>query len=256
MAVVLVGRRREPLATVVQEVRASGGHALALPTDLTDATARQLLVEQVRDELGPLQLLVHNAALLSGGLLSAQPLATVEATVATNLTVPIALTQLCLPDLVAQRGQIVLIGSTTSFVPLPYLALYSATKAGLHSFGTALRHELKPMGVHLLIAYPPTTATPMTAAMWARARQQPGGRFFQPARPEAVGERIVQALIAGKTECHWGGGEALLRLAYRIAPRWVDRSLYGQCRRLAAILGATAPSAAAPMANGDGDDLR
>ena len=256
MAVVLVGRRREPLATVVQEVRASGGHALALPTDLTDAAARQLLVERVRDELGPLHLLVHNAALLSSGPLSAQPLATVEATIATNLTVPIALTQLCLPDLVAQQGQVVLVGSTTSFVPLPYLALYSATKAGLHSFGNALRHELKPLGVHLLIAYPPTTATPMIAAMRARARQQPGGRFFQPARPEAVGERIVQALIAGKAACHWGGGEALLRLAYRVAPQWVDRLLYGQRRRLAAMLGATVPSAAVPMANGDGDDLR
>lgn len=145
----------------------------------------------------------------------------------TNLVAPIELTRLFLPDLTAQQGRVVLIGSTTSFVPLPSLSLYSATKAGLHHFGTALRHELKPIGVQVLLAYPPATATAMTATMAARTAAI-SKRTPPLAAPEQIGEKIVQALAACKRECVWWSGEHLLRLLYRLSPRLIDRLLFSQ----------------------------
>jgi short-subunit dehydrogenase len=172
----------------------------------------------------------------------------IAATVNTNLLAPLALTHDCLPDLVARRGRIVLMGSTTSTVPLPYLALYSATKAGLHAFGSALRVELQPHGVQLLIAYPPATATALTAAMAARVAQLPGGRFFALATPERIGERIVRALLAGQTECRWWSGEALLATLYRLAPRLTMRLLTTQRRLLAQTVGGDGDRVTAPHA--------
>lgn len=236
VAVALVGRRQDPLQGTVEAVRAVGGQAIAVAADLTDAAARSLVVDRVQQALGTIDTLVNNAAMLAGGALLAQRAETVALAVATNLTVPIALTQLLLPDLIAQQGRIILVGSTTSFVPLPYLSLYGATKAGLHHFGETLHHELRPHGVQLLTAYPPATATPMTAAMMARMGHRSHRWPFRPASPDAIGERIIRALAAGKQECAWWSSEHLLRRLYQFAPRLTARLLYTQRRQFAKMV--------------------
>ena len=236
VSVALVGRRPEPLAATVAELRNLGQSALSVIADLSDPDAWPRVIEQVHGAWGPIDTLVHNAGILAGGALLDQSTATVQQCVTTNFTAPLVLTRLLLPDLIAQQGRVVLVGSTTSFVPLPYLALYGATKAGLHHFGAALRHELTPLGIHLLIAYPPATATAMTAAMAARTR---AGTGRQPtlAAPEQIGETIVRTLAAGKREAIWWGGEQLLRLCYRLAPRLVERLLFAQRKRFQTMVG-------------------
>ena len=236
VSVALVGRRQEPLAATVAELRNLGQSALSVIADLSDPDAWPRVIEQVHGAWGPIDTLVHNAGILAGGALLDQSTATVQQCVTTNFTAPLVLTRLLLPDLIAQQGRVVLVGSTTSFVPLPYLALYGATKAGLHHFGAALRHELTPLGIHLLIAYPPATATAMTAAMAARSR---AGTGRQPtlAAPEQIGETIVRTLAAGKREAIWWGGEQLLRLCYRLAPRLVERLLFAQRKRFQTMVG-------------------
>ena len=235
--VALVGRRLEPLTATMQAVHDLGQAALPVTADLADPAAWPRVIEAVHAQWGPIDTLVHNAGVLAGGPLLDQSTAAIHQCVTTNFTAPIALTRLLLPDLVAQRGRVVLVGSTTSFVPLPYLALYGGTKAGLHQFGVALRHELTPLGIHLLIAYPPATATAMTAAMAARMRGNTG-RHSTLAQPEPIGEAIVRALAAGKQECVWWGGEHLLRLLYGMAPGLMTRLLFRQRHRFQAMVGA------------------
>ena len=235
--VALIGRRLEPLTATMQAVHDLGQAALPVTADLADPAAWPRVIEAVHAQWGPIDTLVHNAGVLAGGPLLDQSTAAIHQCVTTNFTAPIALTRLLLPDLVAQRGRVVLVGSTTSFVPLPYLALYGGTKAGLHHVGTALRHELTPLGIHLLIAYPPATATAMTAAMAARMRGNTG-RHSTLAQPEPIGEAIVRALAAGKQECVWWGGEHLLRLLYGMAPGLMTRLLFRQRHRFQAMVGA------------------
>lgn len=244
VTVLLAGRRQVPLATTAAEVQALGADAIVLPIDLTNPAERQTLVDAVHTQVGPIDTLINNAGLLSNGGLAAQSAASVMATVMTNLVAPIELTRLFLPDLTAQQGRVVLIGSTTSFVPLPYLSLYSATKAGLQHFGAALRHELTPLGVQVLQAFPPATATAMTAAMAGQAAQTTWGKFARLATPEQIGERIVQALADGKEECVWWRSEHLLRLFYRLAPRLTARILFTQRHLLAQSMGVVLPTAA------------
>jgi short-subunit dehydrogenase len=215
--VALVGRRQAPLETVAGAIRRMGGQAAAFPTDLTQAGARADLCTQVHAALGPIDLLVNNAGVLASGELAALTPAAIEMAVALNLAVPMLLVQQWLPDLAARRGAVILVGSMTSFVPLPAAAVYSATKAGLRALGRALRYELRAHGVQLLTVYPPGTATAMTAAM---ARNAPWRSPL--ADPTLVGERIVQALLAGRREVQWGLGERTLTLVYRAMPRLAE----------------------------------
>ena len=167
--------------------------------------------------------------LLVGGALHERTSDEITAAIATNLTAPIELTRLALPDLISQRGSVILIGSTTSWVPLPYMTLYSTTKTGLRAFGEALRYELAPHGVHLLTAFPPATAT----AMVQRMAQAAGSSAFGLADPDIIGEQIVRALAARRRECSWWGSERLLCILYRLAPWAVTRILNMERRHFA-----------------------
>lgn len=226
VSVAVVGRRQERLNATVAELHQFDVEALALAGDLTDPLTRERFVEQTQNQLGPIDTLINNAAIFAGGALLRHSSASITAAVTTNLTAPIDLTRLALPDLIAQQGRIVLLGSTTSVVPLPYFSLYAATKSGLHLFGETLRHELTPLGIHVLTAYPPTTATAMTAPMRARMGKRTEHWPLHQATPEQVGARIVDALATGKWHCSWWSGEHLLRLCYQHAPRFTWRLLY------------------------------
>ena len=219
VSVALVGRRREPLETVAGEIASMGGQALAFPTDLTQASDRLGLRERIHAALGPIDVLANNAGVLASGELAALTPVAIESAVALNLAAPMILVQQWLPDLAARRGAVILVGSMMSFVPLPAASVYSATKAGLRAFGQALRYELRTRGVRLLTVYPPATTTAMTASM---ARNAPWRSPL--ADPAIVGERIVQALLAGRRELQWGAGERMLTILYRAMP-WLVSEL-------------------------------
>jgi short-subunit dehydrogenase len=234
--VALVGRRAGPLAAVAGEVEALGGQALALPADLTEAGVLPALLEQAEAGLGPLDLLVHNAGVLAGGPLDSHTAQGLAGALALNLAVPLELTRLALPQLRARRGMLLLVGSMASTMALPYASLYSATKAGLHGFGQSLRHELAPHGVRVVLAYPPGTATAMTAGM-AAASGSAASWLYRLRCPEAVGERIVQRMLAGQNDIRWWNGEGWLATMHQLAPGLVQRLLRGQATRFARMFG-------------------
>ena len=234
----LLGRRTEPLHAVAEEARGHGVRAQAFPVDLTHPDELEATFAQVRRDLGPLTLLVNNAGMLAGGALMAQSTDTIERAVALNLTAPLLLTRLALPDLVACGGAVALVGSMTSFMPMPFSSLYSGTKMGLRGFGMALRYELEPLGVHLLLAYPPMTDTAMVRGM-AEAAGLPRSRFARLASPDAIGERIVTALLARKPEVVWRGGELFAVRLYHWAPALVQTILRLERKRFARMM--TAP---------------
>ena len=230
--VVLCGRRVAPLAAVAAEVQALGGEAAIARGDVTVAADRLQMIETAHAAFGPIHILVNNAGVLASGALFQLNGEEIAHAVATNLTAPIDLTRLALPDLAQTHGAAVFVGSTTSHVPLPYASLYSGTKSGLHGFCTSLRCELAPLGVHLLEVYPPAIATAMTGGMARRAG------VLQPLRgtPEDAGERIVAALAASRHELAWGSAERWLLRLHRHAPGLVATLLRSQRRRFAHIM--------------------
>ncbi len=128
-------------------------------------------------------------------------------------------------------------------VPFPAASVYSATKAGIAAGAAALRHEARAWGGHVLLAYPPATATALTRDM-ARAA---GVRRYPLADPLAVGERIVAAYCAGQWEWRGSLSDRALTLAYRLAPGIVGRALGTQRARLRRMM-------FAPAATNKGDE--
>ena len=119
--------------------------------------------------MGEIDILVNNAGVLHGGALDRLTPAQIEESVALNLLAAIDLLRLFQPDLATRQGTVAFISSSVSQVPLPYLSLYSASKAGIDAFARSVQYELQRQGIHTLIAYPPATATAMTDAMAAAA---------------------------------------------------------------------------------------
>ena len=230
--VALVGRRGDLLETVAREIERLGSQALVLPADLSRPDKLAAVIERVRVALGPLDILVNNAATLAGGNLSSLTGGDIQRAVATNLTAPIELTRLALPDLAARKGAVILVGSTMSFVPMPSAPLYSATKAGIRALAGSLRYELEPFGVRLLIAYPPATNTGLTRPM-LRASGLPS---FPLRNPALVGEKIVAALMSGRQEIVLSKSDRAMAFLYNFAPRLVRAVFRTQRTRFARMM--------------------
>src|SRR5438105_8965721 len=62
MRVALVSRSADQLEAAAEEIGAAGGTALPLPADVTDRRAVETMLDRVESELGPIDLLVSNAA--------------------------------------------------------------------------------------------------------------------------------------------------------------------------------------------------
>lgn len=209
--VTLVARRHAPLAALADEVR---GHALA--ADLTDLEALPDLVAAAVERHGPVDVLVHNAAVEAVGTFAHAGTGEVERTVALNIAAPLELTRLVLPGMLARdRGTVVAMSSLSAVATFPGLSLYGATKAALSASMAGLALELRGTGVQTLtVEMGPVTSSmmerigrdPMSAAAFARARRT---GVLRDLAPDDVARSVVAAIESGR---------ARLTLPRRAAP--------------------------------------
>lgn len=148
MNLVLAARSPSELEQVAADLRSIGVQVLAIPTDVTDAEARQSLATAAERTFGAVDVLVNNA----GGDLQREfhrySADEVEAQIALNLTAPIELTRLLLPGMLQRkRGHIVNISSLGGTIGFPYTEVYSACKDGLIAFTRVLRADYRELGV-------------------------------------------------------------------------------------------------------------
>jgi NAD(P)-dependent dehydrogenase (short-subunit alcohol dehydrogenase family) len=131
-AVVVAGRRRQPLEATAEEGRALGARMLAVPADVGDPASVEALFAAVRETFGRLDLLFNNA----GTGAPAVPLEDLtydqwRAVVDANLTGAFLCTQQAfriMKDQQPRGGRIINNGSISAHVPRPYSAPYTATK--------------------------------------------------------------------------------------------------------------------------------
>ena len=128
--------------------------------DLTAPEAAERLLREMRARGFVVDLLVNNAGVGHTSGLHRQPDEVVRAMVDLNVRALTELTRAFLPDMVARRrGRIVNVASNAAFQPIPYMAVYAATKAYVLSFTEALATELRGTGVNVQALCPGITAT-------------------------------------------------------------------------------------------------
>ena len=131
-ALVLAGRRREPIEAAAAEVEAAGGRALAVPADVTDPDSVRALFARTVEVFGRLDLLFNNAGTGAPAVpLEALTLEQWRTVVDTNLTGPFLCTQEAFRIMKEQEppgGRIINNGSISAHTPRPRSSPYTSTK--------------------------------------------------------------------------------------------------------------------------------
>jgi NAD(P)-dependent dehydrogenase (short-subunit alcohol dehydrogenase family) len=132
-----------------------------LELDVTDEASMQAAVHTVESESGPIGALVNNAGSAVYGPVEQVPIADVRQLFETNVFGLARLTQLALPGMRRRRsGTIVNVSSMGGRVTLPGGAFYHASKYAVEAISNALRFELAPFGVNVVVVEPGPVDTP------------------------------------------------------------------------------------------------
>jgi len=153
--VALLARRAARLQELAQEIEAGGGHALAVPADVTDRASVQAAVETVEEGLGPIGCLVANAGGGEPTFVDDFDPAVFQATIALNVGGVVNCIAAVLPGMLARgNGHLVATGSLAGVRGLPSAAAYSAAKAAVDKLMESLRIDLRGRGVDVTVIAP------------------------------------------------------------------------------------------------------
>lgn len=152
--VVLSARRKELLDKVAEEIRNSGGQAIAVTCDILEEDSIAHAVQEVIATWGQLDVVVANAGFGVFGSIEKLSAKDWNRQFQGNVTGLALTVKYALPHLMKTKGRIGLVGSVGAFLPSPNLGAYGASKAAVHSIGQTLQVELMGTGVSCTTMHP------------------------------------------------------------------------------------------------------
>lgn len=207
---------RDPVA--LKRLSAVGCAVVA--EDARDPAAAERLVAAAVERLGGHELVVAAAGIGAVGAVVDMEPERITDLLAVDLTAPILLARAALPGMLdAGGGRVLLVGSVAGALAVRDEAVYGAAKAGLASFATALRSEVRGRGVSVTLAVPGVVDT----AFFARR-----GRPYARSRPrplpaDRAAAAILEATRRGRAEVWTPGWLAAVSRLRGAAPRTYHR---------------------------------
>ena len=182
------GRNRDKLAAAAASLATEGFDARPAPFDVTDAAAVAEGIARIERALGPIDVLVNNAAMNQRKALEDFAPEEWRALMAVNLDGPFLVTRALLPAMKARRrGKIINICSLASDIGRPHIVPYAVSKGAVRMLTRALAVELAPHGIQVNGIAPGFFKTEMNAPLIADpefsawvARRTPAGRWGEP----------------------------------------------------------------------------
>lgn len=219
MQLILVARSEEKLRVLATELAQQYRVRVeVVPADLSKAGAGEGVYQEAQRLGLAVDLLVNNAGFGTYGPFETLDPAREREEIALNVAAVVELSRAVLPAMVARRaGAIINVASSAGFQPLPYMAVYGATKAFVLSFSEALWGQYRGQGVRVVALCPGAVATPFFDTM---GHQEPMvGTPMSPADVVAAGlrglERDQSHVIPGVSNYMLSG----------VLPRLVPRSV-------------------------------
>jgi hypothetical protein len=211
----LVARRRERLDDLANQVGEEYSVAVeVLPLDLSDSKARAKLANRLRSE--PIGGLCNSAGFGTSGVFHELPVDRESEEVTLNTLVLMELTHAALPGMVERgAGAVMNIASIAGFQPVPYMAVYSATKAFVQTFSEAVHEELHGTGVSVTCLCPGPVPTE-----WAEIAN--AERFSIPlaqVSPRDVAEAAIAGMLSGRRTVVPGVVPKVVSTGGRFVPR-------------------------------------
>jgi 3-oxoacyl-[acyl-carrier protein] reductase len=184
--VVVAARNEEKLSTLVAEIVAAGGQAMALKLDVADPEQVKAGFKQIVEKFGRLDILVNNAAVTRDGLAMRMKKDDWDTVIQTNLTGAHLCIQQALPAMMkARTGRIINIASVVAQSGNAGQANYVAAKAGLIGLTKAIAVEIASRNITVNAVAPGFIQTPMTDVLPDKVKEElkvkiPLGRMGSP----------------------------------------------------------------------------
>lgn len=196
MDLVLVARSLDALEALAADLSARHRiRAVAIRADLGEEGGAEAVFRETEARGVRVSMLINNAGFATYGPFQGLPLAREQEQVMVNVHSVVTLTNLYLPGLLETPGSaIVNVASTAAFQPLPYMAVYGASKAFVLSFSEALWAQLRDSGVTVLAFCPGPVTTKFASVVGA-----PEATVGKPDTPEFVVRSALRALEARRS---------------------------------------------------------
>ena len=160
--VALGARRTDRCEEVAARIRADGGEAFAHRLDVADVDSVGGFARAVTQELGEVEVVVSNAAVLVPGRTDEVETETFQRELEVNLVGVHRLVRAFVPGMVERRrGDLVLVSSDVARRARPWMSAYTASKWGLEGMAHAMQMELEGTGVRASIVRPGPTKSEM-----------------------------------------------------------------------------------------------
>jgi NAD(P)-dependent dehydrogenase (short-subunit alcohol dehydrogenase family) len=210
--------------------QAAGQPFEMLPLDVTSDDSVEALVAEIMRREGRIDLLVNNAGFgVAPGGAEESSIEQARAIFETNFFGLVRMTRAVLPHMRKQRsGRIINMSSVLGFLPMPYGALYAATKHAVEGYSESLDHELRTRGIRVSVIEPAYTKTPFDSNF-----MEPDAKLdaYREARV-AVNKRVKE--VMGTADAPAMVAEVVLKAASAANPklRYTAGVLAGRLRLL------------------------
>jgi NAD(P)-dependent dehydrogenase (short-subunit alcohol dehydrogenase family) len=214
------------------------GKVTLLAADVTGDASVDAVVQTVLEREGRLDILVNNAGMAIAGPVEDTSTAEAKRQFEVNFFGAFRVCRAVLPAMRSQRsGIIVNIGSIGGVVAIPYQSMYSASKFALEGMSEALRMEVRPFGIKVVIVQPGDHKTSLTENRHVAEKSGEGSAYQQ---------KFAAALAqTARDEQNGPGPEKIARLVYAIVNKKNPRLRYTVgpvAQRAAALLKRLAPN--------------
>jgi short-subunit dehydrogenase len=216
-----------------------------LALDVTSDESVEAAVTELMRREGRIDLLVNNAGF------SVAPAGAEESSIEqaraifeTNFFGIVRMTRAVTPHMRRQgNGRIINIGSVFGFLPMPFMALYAATKHAVEGYSESLDHELRTRGIRVLVIEPANTNTKFDANLLqpdakldeyrevrAALAKQMESLVESGDKPSIVAETVLKAALAARPKLRYpvGRGVALSRMRRFVPAGMFDKSFRKQ----------------------------
>lgn len=210
--------------------------------DVTDDASVRKMVDEVLKQAGRIDLLVNNAGIGLLGGAEESSAAQAQALFDVNVFGILRVTNAVLPTMRSHhKGRIINMSSLLGLIPAPYSALYASTKHAVEGYSESLDHELRAIGIRVVLVEPGLTRTPFDQNIVTPDRRLPlydsersrmealfRSKIQISDAPEIVAATVVKAATAATPRSRYTAGKESGQVSFlrRFLPEsMVDRSL-------------------------------
>ena len=194
---ILTARSKEQLDALAQEIQGKAGKAHVFVEDLAQPGSGERLHQQILAAGLDVDLLINNAGYGRWGQFGEFQRDDYAAMIQLNIT---SLTDLChlfMPAMVDKgEGGVINIGSSASFLPVPYASVYSSTKAYVLMLSEALRYEYAASNVRVMASCPGATDSNFRNTASEKSSERLKQRISKLKDDGQVGDKVAPALAA------------------------------------------------------------